>query len=158
MLTNFSYGQKKKFLIAFGLATNCRLFILDEPTNGLDIPSKAQFRKLLASAITNERLFIISTHQVHDVENLIDSIVILDEGKIIFQQSLFEVTKTFAFINRQTEPELAECLYYEKHLGGYTAMIYNKNEQETNVDLEFLFNAILSNKKQAMGISFGSNI
>ena len=88
LLTRFSYGQKKKFLISFGLATHCRLFILDEPTNGLDIPSKAIFRKLLASAITDEKLFIISTHQVHDVERLIDSVVILDDGRIIFNQHL----------------------------------------------------------------------
>jgi ABC-2 type transport system ATP-binding protein len=88
LLTNFSYGQKKKFLIAFGLATHSRLFILDEPTNGLDIPSKTIFRKLLASAITDEKLFIISTHQVHDVERLIDEVVILDQGRIIFNQHL----------------------------------------------------------------------
>lgn len=90
LLTQFSYGQKKKFLIAFGLATNCSLLILDEPTNGLDIPSKTQFRKLLASTITDKKLFIISTHQVHDVEKLIDTIIILDEGKIILQQPLVE--------------------------------------------------------------------
>jgi ABC-2 type transport system ATP-binding protein len=158
LLTNFSYGQKKKFLIAFGIATNCRLFILDEPTNGLDIPSKAQFRKLLASAITSEKLFIISTHQVHDVENLIDLIVILDEGKIIFQQSLFEVIKNFAFVHSQVQPDPTECLFYEKHLSGYTAMIYNKNEQETNVNLEILFNAILATKNQNVKILSGKNV
>lgn len=90
LLTQLSYGQKKKFLIAFGLATNCSLLILDEPTNGLDIPSKTQFRKLLAATITDKKLFLISTHQVHDVEKLIDTIVILDEGNIILQQPLIE--------------------------------------------------------------------
>jgi len=146
LLTNFSHGQKKKFLIAFGLATNCRLFILDEPTNGLDIPSKAQFRKLLASIATDEKLFIISTHQVHDVENLIDSILILDEGKIIFHQSLLEVAKQLAFVQQQTEPDLSACFYYEKQLSGYATVITNSNDQDTHVDLEILFNAILSNK------------
>jgi ABC-2 type transport system ATP-binding protein len=90
LLTTLSHGQKKKFLISFGLASQCRLFILDEPTNGLDIPSKGQFRKLLAANITDDKLFIISTHQVHDVENLIDSVVILDEGKIIYHEPLIE--------------------------------------------------------------------
>ena len=88
LLTTFSHGQKKKFLISFGLATQCQLLILDEPTNGLDIPSKSQFRKLVASAITDEKLFIISTHQVHDVENLIESVLILEEGNIIYNQRL----------------------------------------------------------------------
>lgn len=147
LLTNLSYGQKKKFLISFGLATASRLFILDEPTNGLDIPSKTQFRKLLASAMTDERLFIISTHQVHDVENLIDSIVVLEEGHIIFQQSLFEVSRRMAFMQQQTEPDPGSCLYYEKHLGGYTTLSINKNDQDTQVDLEILFNAILSNRQ-----------
>lgn len=155
LLTTLSHGQKKKFLIAFGLSTNCRLFILDEPTNGLDIPSKSQFRKLLASAINDDRLFIISTHQVRDVENLIDSIVILEDGKIIFQQSLFEVIQQFAFVSQQNEPDLAKCFFYEKHLGGYTAMINNHDGQETHVDLEILFNAILSNKATAQKFAQG---
>lgn len=90
LLTQFSYGQKKKFLIAFGLATNCSILILDEPTNGLDIPSKTQFRKLLASSITENKLFIISTHQVHDIEKLIDTVIILNEGRIIYNQPLIE--------------------------------------------------------------------
>ena len=85
-LPNMSYGQKKKFILAFGLATDCKLLILDEPTNGLDIPSKSQFRKIVASAIHEERSFIISTHQIRDMENLIDPIIILDEGKIVFFQ------------------------------------------------------------------------
>jgi len=157
LLTTLSHGQKKKFLIAFGLSTNCRLCVLDEPTNGLDIPSKSQFRKLLASAISDEKLFIISTHQVRDVENLIDSIVILDQGKIIFQQSLFEVIQQFAFIYQQEEPDPAACIFYEKHLGGYTAMIHNDHNQETQVDLEILFNAILTNKTAMQKLTQGAS-
>lgn len=152
LLTTFSHGQKKKFLIAFGLATNAKICVLDEPTNGLDIPSKAQFRKLLASTITDERLFIISTHQVHDVENLIDSVVILDEGKIVLHQSLHDITKQLAFIQQPTEPNLTDCFYYEKYLGGYTALIANKQEHETQIDLEILFNAILSNKAKIQSL------
>ncbi len=146
LLTEFSHGQKKKFLIAFGLATNCRIVILDEPTNGLDIPSKAQFRKLLVSAITDDKLFIISTHQVHDIENLIDNIVILDEGKIIFQKNLFEITNHLAFIQQQNIPDTLSCLYYEKNIHGYNAIIENHQDLDTHVDLEMLFNAIISNK------------
>ena len=89
-LTTLSYGQKKKFLVVFGLATNCKFLLLDEPTNGLDIPSKSQFRKLLATMLTKDKAFIIATHQVRDLETLIDTVVILDEGKIIFNQSIYE--------------------------------------------------------------------
>jgi ABC-2 type transport system ATP-binding protein len=68
----YSYGQKKKFFVSFGLAANSAILLLDEPTNGLDIPSKSQFRRLVAGAVTEDRTFIISTHQVRDMENLID--------------------------------------------------------------------------------------
>lgn len=89
-LTTLSYGQKKKFLVVFGLAANCKLLLLDEPTNGLDIPSKSQFRKLLASTLTEDKAFIIATHQVRDLETLIDTVVILDDGRVIFNQPIYE--------------------------------------------------------------------
>jgi len=87
-LNELSHGQKKKALLSFALATDCKLLLLDEPSNGLDIPSKVQFRKLLAGALTEERIIILSTHQVRDLENLIDTVVILDNGRIIFQKTL----------------------------------------------------------------------
>lgn len=152
LLTHFSHGQKKKFLIAFGLATRCRLLLLDEPTNGLDIPSKAQFKKLLASIVTEDNLIIISTHQVHDVENLIDSILILDEGKIIFKQSLFAIAKHLAFTLQKIEPDMDACIYSEKQLGGYLTVTINNSDQEGSVDLEVLFNAILANKIKMQNI------
>jgi len=145
-LTNLSHGQKKKFLIAFGLATNTKILILDEPTNGLDIPSKAQFRKLLASAITEEKLFIISTHQVHDVENIVDSVTMLDEGKIVFQQNLFDVAKYLTFFTTSTEPVPGTYYYCEKNLNGYNVVAFNQEQQETQVDLELLFNAVLADQ------------
>ena len=135
LLINLSHGQKKKFLIAFGLATNSQLLILDEPTNGLDIPSKTQFRKLLAANISEERLFIISTHQVHDVENIIDSTIILDEGKIAFHQTILNITKKLAFQLSPSQPNLNECLYYEKHLAGYTVLSINNNFQNNQINL-----------------------
>jgi len=147
-LSRFSYGQKKKFLLAFGLATNCRLLILDEPTNGLDIPSKSQFRKLLASALTEERSFIISTHQVRDMEQLIDPIIILDEGEIVFFQSMCEVSKYLSCHILQNVPASSEVLHYEKILGGYSVVVENNTGEESNVDLEILFNAVVSNKER----------
>jgi ABC-2 type transport system ATP-binding protein len=148
LLNTFSHGQKKKFLIAFGLATNCRVFILDEPTNGLDIPSKAQFRKLLISSITDEKLFIISTHQVHDVENLIDEILVLDEGRIIFHESLLHITQKLVFTQQLAEPDQATTIYSENLLGSYNTISKNQDDQDTQVNLEILFNAILANQKR----------
>jgi len=147
-LSAMSYGQKKNFLLSFGLATDCKLLILDEPTNGLDIPSKSQFRKIVANAIHEERSFIISTHQVRDMENLIDPIIILDEGKIIFFQDCERISSKLA-ITRQTEiTDNSSLVYYESFLGGYNVVKENTNKEETRMNLEILFNAVVSNKEK----------
>lgn len=151
-LTSLSYGQKKKFLIAFGLATRCRLLMLDEPTNGLDIPSKSQFRKLIASSMSDEQLIIISTHQVHDIEKLIDTVVILDQANIIFNASLVEIGRRLSFEQQQAESAISECIYYEKSFGGYTVIKENNNDEETDINLEVLFNAVISKQTNIQNI------
>lgn len=147
-MTNLSYGQKKKAMMSFGLATNCSLLILDEPTNGLDIPSKSQFRKLLAGAITDDRTFIISTHQVRDMANLIDPIIILDDSKIIFQQSLEDITRKlhFELLYSISTPE--EAIYSERVPGGYMVVTENHEGLDSEADLEVLFNTVISNKNK----------
>jgi ABC-2 type transport system ATP-binding protein len=145
-LSELSYGQKKKFLLAFGLATRCRLVLLDEPTNGLDIPSKSQFRKLLARAGAEERIVLISTHQVRDMENLIDPIIILDEGKILFQQPMYEVSRRLQVEIQTEQPSGDGVLYSEKALGGYVVVRKNQSGEETQLDLETLFNTVIANR------------
>ena len=142
-LSKLSYGQKKKFLIAFGLATHARLLILDEPTNGLDIPSKSQFRKIVASRFNEDRAIIISTHQVRDLSNLIDHVVILDSGSIIFHEPLASISEKFSF-GLVREGEQQDMVYAEEALGGKAAM-YMKKGKETEVDLEILFSAVMNN-------------
>jgi ABC-2 type transport system ATP-binding protein len=149
-LTAFSYGQKKKFLLAFGIASGCRLLLLDEPTNGLDIPSKSQFRRLLAAAVTEERLILISTHQVRDMENLIDPIIILDEGRIIYNRSLEETARHISIRLEQEapDPDAATLLYSATVLGGYVAVRENRGREESRIDLETLFNAVTANSDE----------
>jgi ABC-2 type transport system ATP-binding protein len=144
-LHRLSLGQKKKFLIAFALSTRCRLLILDEPTNGLDIPSKSLFRKILAGSLDENQLVIISTHQVKDVENLIDRIIILDNGRVIFQQTMEDISKKVCFISG-TSGDLDEAIYSEAIPGGYR-MVMPNGHTETEVDIELLFNAITKGKK-----------
>jgi ABC-2 type transport system ATP-binding protein len=151
-LSDMSYGQKKNFLLSFGLATDCRMLILDEPTNGLDIPSKSQFRKIIANAVHEERTFIISTHQVRDMENLIDPIIILDEGKIIFYQDYEQISKKLS-ISKETEmPDSRNVVYYESSLGGYTVVKENTSSKESWMNLEILFNAVVGNREKINGI------
>ncbi|MBN1836361.1 MAG: ABC transporter ATP-binding protein [Spirochaetales bacterium] len=151
-LSELSYGQKKKFLLAFGLASGCRLLLLDEPTNGLDIPSKSQFRKLLARAGDDQRIILISTHQVRDMENLIDPIIILDEGSIIFNQPLFEVSRRLHMELEAGEPAPEEVLYADKTLGGYIVVRENTRGEEARVDLETLFNTVIANRDRVAAL------
>ncbi|HEY2582865.1 MAG TPA: ABC transporter ATP-binding protein, partial [Mucilaginibacter sp.] len=138
-----SFGQQKKAMIAFGLATNTSLLIMDEPTNGLDIPSKVQFRKLIASVLTDERCIVISTHQVRDLDSLIDTLLILHEREIVVNQSLDEVTEKLTF-GTYPDTENLPVLYEEESIKGKNAILQNLTNKFSKVDMELLFNAIIS--------------
>jgi ABC-2 type transport system ATP-binding protein len=139
-LNELSYGQKKKFLISFALSTKCRLLVLDEPTNGLDIPSKSIFRRVMAGSLDADQLVIISTHQVRDVENLIDRVLMLEQGKFIMQKNIYEIASKLHFATTAS-PEGKNILYREMVPGGYK-VITPQTDGSSSVDIELLFNAI----------------
>ncbi|MBD2753518.1 ABC transporter ATP-binding protein [Spirosoma validum] len=146
-LNELSYGQKKKILIGFGLATNTTVLLMDEPTNGLDIPSKGQFRRLVAGAVDDRRTVVISTHQVRDLEALIDPIVILNERGIALNASVEEITARlwFGMVSGNDRPELETSqplLYSERAVGGYALVTENPASEPSRLDLERLFNAV----------------
>jgi ABC-2 type transport system ATP-binding protein len=144
-LQNMSYGQKKKVLISFALATNAKVLLMDEPTNGLDIISKSQFRKVLARALDEERCIIISTHQVKDLENLIDRVTIIDEGKILFDQNVEDITEKLSFRISMDDSEAKDALYSESSLKGNVIVTPNYDADEGKLDLELLYKAIVTN-------------
>ncbi|MEM8901946.1 MAG: ABC transporter ATP-binding protein [Bacteroidota bacterium] len=147
-MDKMSFGQKKKVMLSFGLASNSRLLILDEPTNGLDIPSKGQLRRVLANSISPERTFFISTHQVRDISNLIDPVIILDSGKVIFHETIENImSKLYFSLDSQVE-NTPEVIHYERLPGGYSVVSKNSgNHMGGEVDLEILFNAVLANNQ-----------
>ena len=136
-----SFGQQKKAMIAFGLATNTSLLIMDEPTNGLDIPSKVQFRKLIASVLTEERCIVISTHQVRDLDSLIDTILVLHEREIVVNQLLDEVVEKLTF-GTYADTDGLPVLYEEESIRGKNAILRNTTGKYSKVDLELLFNGV----------------
>ena len=122
-LKELSMGQKKKVYMSFALAANTKLLLMDEPTNGLDIPSKSQFRKVVANNMSDDRTMIISTHQVHDVESLLDHIMILDHSELLLNESV--------------------VIYAEPSLQGNAVITRRRdNDEETQLNLELLFNAV----------------
>jgi ABC-2 type transport system ATP-binding protein len=144
-LTAHSYGQKKKFLLSFGLASGTSLLVLDEPTNGLDIPSKGLFRRLVAEALTADRIFVISTHQVKDVESLIDPIVILHQGKVLFHQTMTEITNRIRMSHSHSRPNAndPDLVYSEPAVGGFWT-VHSGGDEDGRIDLEVLFNSVLA--------------
>jgi len=144
-LQQMSYGQKKKALISFGLACNTSLLLMDEPTNGLDIMSKSQFRKVIAGAIDESKCIIICTHQVKDMESLIDRITVIDEGKILFDQTVDRITSKLSFKISFDSEEVKQALYREESLKGNAIITANMDEEEGKLDLEMLYKAIVTN-------------
>ncbi|MEL6812701.1 MAG: ABC transporter ATP-binding protein [Bacteroidota bacterium] len=140
-ISSLSFGQKKKVLIAFGLASHTRLLLMDEPTNGLDIPSKSQFRKIMASAVDQGKCIVISTHQVRDLHSLIDHVIILDQSRLVLDASLADVSRQLWF-GKPGQDHKDHILYSETNLGG-KAIVHRQQREETEVDLELLFNAVI---------------
>lgn len=144
-LGDLSYGESKKALLAFALATRCRLLLLDEPTNGLDIPAKKQFRRLIAGAAEADRTILISSHQVRDLQELIDPVIILDQGKVVLQESLESIGTRISFQHQFRKPDPSEVLYHERVPAGYLCLKRGSADTDSlEVDLEVLFNAVIS--------------
>ena len=141
-LTELSYGQQKKVVISFALATNVSLLLMDEPTNGLDIQAKNLFRKVMAGAIDEKKCIVISTHQVKDLEQLIDRILIMDEGRILFDQGLDAITEKLLFKFSMDEKEEQMAIYREACFRGNALILPNYFQELSRPDLEMLYKAV----------------
>jgi ABC-2 type transport system ATP-binding protein len=151
-LQSLSYGQKKKVLISFGLALNTSLLLMDEPTNGLDIEGKSQFRKIIAGAFDEKKSIIISSHQVKDLENLIDRVIILDSGEIVLNESLQRIASKLLFKITFDPSEIAWAFYSEPLLSGSAVVVSNIGGEESKIDLELLYKATLANSQLIQSI------
>lgn len=146
-LNELSMGQKKKVFMSFALATGTRFLLMDEPTNGLDIPSKSQFRKVIANNMADDRTLIISTHQVHDVESLLDHIVILNQSHLLLDASVADICEKYTFEYRTPAEMDDTVLYAEPTLQGNAVIAKRKEgDRETQLNLELLFDAVIKTK------------
>jgi ABC-2 type transport system ATP-binding protein len=139
-LHSLSMGQKKKVYMSFALAANTQVLIMDEPTNGLDIPSKSQFRKIVAQAMSDDKMMLFSTHQVRDIEQIIDHVVIIDHSRVLLNANLADVSSRLAF--RPMRPGDQPLLTQSSPMGTL-AVVPAAPGEETQPDLEMLFNATL---------------
>ena len=142
-LHSISMGQRKKAYIAFALACNVRMLLMDEPTNGLDIPSKSIFRRLLAGYVDDSRMVVISTHQVADVESLLDNIVILDGQGVVLNATTSDICRRLKFGKAQ---EGDDVIYSERTIAGDMAVSLNEMGEDSQLNIELLFNAATANR------------
>ena len=149
-LSAMSTGQLKKTHISFALACSTKYLFLDEPTNGLDIPSKSQFRSSILKYTSEDSTIVISTHQVRDLENVIDPIIILDRQDVLLNASLEEISRKL-FFDYGTELH-PESLYSEQLPGGFIQVYPNVRNQDSKVNIEALFNAVHKNKELIKGM------
>ena len=149
-MNQMSAGQLKKTYISLALACGCKYIFMDEPTNGLDIPSKTQFRSAIMKYTSENSTIVISTHQVRDLENIIDPIIILDRQDVLLNASVEEITSRLFFdYGTQLHPE---SLYSEQLPGGFIQVYPNTTGEDSKINVEALFNAVHKNKELIKGM------
>jgi ABC-2 type transport system ATP-binding protein len=149
-MNKMSFGQLKKTYIAFALACNTKYLFMDEPTNGLDIPSKAQFRKAVMKYTREDSIILISTHQVRDLENIIDPIIILDRQDVLLNATIEKITDKLYFDYASEKGD--DALYSEMTPGGSIQVKLNMTGEESKVNIEALFNTVHQHKELIKGI------
>ena len=149
-MNQMSAGQLKKTYISLALACGCKYIFMDEPTNGLDIPSKTQFRSAIMKYTSDDSTIVISTHQVRDLENIIDPIIILDRQDVLLNATVEEITGRLYFdYGTQLHPE---SLYSEQLPGGFIQVYPNSTGEDSKINVEALFNAVHKNKELIKGM------
>ena len=149
-MNKMSCGQLKKTWISFALACNTRYIFMDEPTNGLDIPSKAQFRKAVTKYTSEDSTLVISTHQVRDLENIIDPIIILDRQDVLLNATVEEISEKLYF--DYSNEKIEGALYSEMTPGGCVQVLINTGSEESKVNIEALFNTVHLHKELIKGM------
>ena len=139
-----SMGQKKKIFMSFALATNTSLLLMDEPTNGLDIPGKSQFRKFMASGMTDNKTIVISTHQIRDIDKMLDSVMIMDESRVLLNESTVHICEKLCFKESDDRSLIDKALFAVPSLHGNSLLLLNEHNEDSDINIELLFNAILA--------------
>ena len=144
-LGSLSMGQKKKAYMCFALACNTPLLLLDEPTNGLDIPGKSRFRQFIVSAMSDDRTVLISTHQVRDIDRILDHVIITDSNHVIYNESVAHTLNRLQFLTTTDKEEISAALYSRPAVDGCEIVTLNRDgEAETDINLELLFELALA--------------
>lgn len=142
-----SLGQKKKAVIAFALATHTPLLLMDEPTNGLDIVGRSQFKTILGGKEHANRTVIISTHQAHDLESLMNHVLFVDSGKLALSASMETLQRALHLGVADNQADTAGSIYQEAYGHQWAYVSRNAGTAPGVVNLELLYKALSINKQ-----------
>ncbi|WP_077622399.1 ATP-binding cassette domain-containing protein [Sediminibacillus massiliensis] len=135
-LSKYSKGMTAAFHVMLGLANRSPITIFDEVYLGLDAPTREMFyQELLEEQERNQRMFILSTHLVSEMEHLFDHVLILDQGKLIVDEDFEAFTsrgvKVIGDLNTVNEFTANKHILHEENLGGTkAATIYGEFTEE----------------------------
>ncbi|MGE7024007.1 ABC transporter ATP-binding protein [Solibacillus cecembensis] len=90
-IANLSKGNTAKVNMLLGLALDVDYLLMDEPFSGIDIFSREQIAEVFTSHLIEDRGVIITTHEINDIEHLIDKVVLIDEGAVLREFNVEEV-------------------------------------------------------------------
>src|SRR5271166_169616 len=121
-MRELSKGMKTQVHLALTMAIDAKLFVLDEPTLGLDILARRAFYDALVNDYMDEtRTILITTHQVEEVENLLTDVLFIDKGRIVLDSSLDDIATRYAAVAvavDKLDAARAEKPFYERRLLG----------------------------------------
>lgn len=144
-LSSLSFGNRRKAQMAYVIALNTDILLLDEPANGLDITAKQSLRRLLARFIGPERCVIISTHTVSDLESLFDTLTVIHKGQLVTSMPVWKITERLAFLTDIMPPQ--DYLYCEQEQGLFRYITSQlQSDNPTGINYQLLYNALLSPK------------
>lgn len=142
-LSAMSTGQRKKANVAYALSLGVDVLLLDEPANGLDISSQKILNRLIARNISDEGYIIIATHMVHEMRNMFDNVVVLNEGRVMLSETTDEILRRWAFIVSDSRP--AKALYGEQSVDGYHSIVPNADGIDSTIDFSLLYSMLCGN-------------
>lgn len=141
-IKKLSFGQQRRVQLAFALATRVELLLLDEPTLGLDIAGKDQFRRSLIAMAAEGQTVIIATHQLAEVAPVLDQMLILREKQIQHQFQLQDAFEQLSFQLTSQKPVPFDGSYGRRVPGGWLVIKNDGSISNAQPDLETLYLAL----------------
>jgi ABC-2 type transport system ATP-binding protein len=149
-----SLGEKKKAVLAFALATRTPILLLDEPTNGLDIVGRDQFKALIQAPEQGDRVVLISTHQAHDLERVMQHMVFIDQGRLALSSPMQTLSRTLK-VGMAPDARAAASVdgsIYSEPVGEQVAYVAARGPEErpAPIHIELLYKALCKDKERVL--------